>query len=130
MEQLPDLRSDADVDALMARLRARLAPAAPPNPSPDSPDERSGHALRDFLAVQEEHVAALLSAMRAIADTLEDLQTEAEAIHASQNHAAQPPANTTSVAPPGALPRVGRAKARRDFRTSTMRMNGRRRKAQ
>jgi hypothetical protein len=130
MEQLPDLRSDADVDALMARLRARLAPAAQPRQSPDLPDERSGNALRDFLAVQEEHAAEVLRAMQVIADTLEDLRAEAEAMQVSQSHAAQLPSNTASVAPVGGLPRVGRAPARRHQRTSTVRINGRRRKAQ
>jgi hypothetical protein len=77
MEQLPDLRSDADVDALMARLRAKLSAPASPSEGPTPPVERSGNALRDFLAVQEEHASATVRAMQLIADTLEEIQGRA-----------------------------------------------------
>ena len=78
MDQLPDLRSDADVDALMARLRAKLAAQASPGEGPAPAVERSGNALRDLLAVQEEHAAATIRAMQVIADTLEEIQARAE----------------------------------------------------
>src|SRR4029434_2110981 len=59
MDQLPDLRSDADVDALMARVRAQLVVSAPA-PTPAAPaSERSGNALRDFLTVQAEYASAM-----------------------------------------------------------------------
>jgi hypothetical protein len=48
MAQLPDLQSDADVDALMARVRAKLVVAAPPPLRWSATSERSGNALRDF----------------------------------------------------------------------------------
>ena len=75
MEQLPDLRSDADVDALMARLRAKLSAAASAVEAPARPAEPSGNALRDFLAVHEEHVSATVRAMQVIAETMEEMQT-------------------------------------------------------
>jgi hypothetical protein len=78
MEQLPDLRSDADVDALMARLRAKLAAHTSPGEGPAPAVERSGNALRDLLAVQEEHASATIRAMQVIADTLEEMQARAE----------------------------------------------------
>jgi hypothetical protein len=76
MEQLPDLQSDADVDALMARLRAKLSAPRSPSEGPASAVERSGNALRDFLAVQEEHVSATIRALQVMADTLEELQAQ------------------------------------------------------
>jgi len=74
MDQLPDLQSDADVDALMARVRAKLVVAAPPAAVP--PSERSGNALRDFLAVQEEYASAMIHALEAIGAALEDFDDE------------------------------------------------------
>ena len=71
MDQLPDLQSDADVDALMARIRARLATPASSSQAPAP--ERSGHALRDFLAAQEDYASAMYSTLRLLADTLEEL---------------------------------------------------------
>jgi hypothetical protein len=72
MDQLPDLRSDADVDALMARVRAQLVVAAPA-PTPAAPaSERSGNALRDFLTVQAEYASAMCHALEVMARTLEE----------------------------------------------------------
>jgi hypothetical protein len=78
MDQLPDLQSDADVDALMARVRAKLAVAAPSTPSATATSERSGNALRDFLAVQEEYAATMIHALEVIGAALEDLHDERE----------------------------------------------------
>jgi hypothetical protein len=74
MDQLPDLQSDADVDALMARIRARLATPAAPGPAPAPAPELSGSALRDFLATQEECASVMLRTMQLLADTLEELE--------------------------------------------------------
>lgn len=76
MDQLPDLRSDADVDALMARIRARLVTPAAPGHAPAGPPELSGNALRDFLAVQEEYASAMLQTMQLLTETLEELESE------------------------------------------------------
>ena len=74
MDQLPDLQSDADVDALMARLRAKLArPESTAPATAAASTERSGNALRDFLAVQEEYAAATCHALQLIAETLEEI---------------------------------------------------------
>jgi hypothetical protein len=80
MDQLPDLQSDADVDALMARLRAQLAGPASTAPAITgaAATERSGNALRDLLAVQEEYAAATCRALQLIAETLEEIGHEAE----------------------------------------------------
>jgi hypothetical protein len=79
MDELPDLRSDADVDALMARLRARIdsAPATPSagvsgttaSPAPD---------LRDLLAAQETFASTVVLAMELMVDTLEEVTAEVE----------------------------------------------------
>ena len=76
MDQLPDLQSDADVDALMARVRAKLVVAAPPGAAAVATAERSGSSLRDFLAVQEEYASALVRALEVIGSTLEDFDDE------------------------------------------------------
>ena len=79
MDQLPDLQSDADVDALMARLRAQLAGPASTAPAiTAAATERSGNALRDLFAVQEEYAAATCRALQLIAETLEEIGHEAE----------------------------------------------------
>ena len=72
MDQLPDLQSDADVDALMARVRAKLVVAAPAAGPAAATSERSGNALRDFLAVQEEYASAMIHALDVIGAALED----------------------------------------------------------
>lgn len=77
MDQLPDLQSDADVDALMARVRAKLMVAAPAA-APAATSERSGNALRDFLAVQEEYASAMIQALDVISAALEDVDDERE----------------------------------------------------
>ena len=77
MDQLPDLQSDADVDALMARVRAKLVVAAPAA-GPAATSERSGNALRDFLAVQEEYASAMIHALDVIGAALEDFDHEKE----------------------------------------------------
>jgi hypothetical protein len=82
MDQLPDLQSDADVDALMARVRAKLVVAAP-SAAPAVPmSERTGNALRDFLAVQEEYASVMLHALEVIGAALDDLDDERENPHA------------------------------------------------
>jgi hypothetical protein len=76
MDQLPDLQSDADVDALMARIRAKLVVAAPSVPSAIPTSEASGNALRDFLAVQEEYASTMTHALEVIGAALDDLDDE------------------------------------------------------
>ena len=76
MDKLPELRTDADVDSLMARLQAKLGPLpgaageiTPPLPS-------SGVTLRDLFGLQQELVSVVTRAMQLIVDTLEDLDAE------------------------------------------------------
>ena len=81
MDQLPDLQSDADVDALMARVRAKLVVAAPAAAPAAATSERSGNALRDFLAVQEEYASAMIHVLEVVAGTLEDFHDETANTH-------------------------------------------------
>jgi hypothetical protein len=76
MDQLPDLQSDADVDALMARVRAKLVVAGPAAAPGSATSERSGNALRDFLAVQEEYASAVIHALDVIGAALDDFDQE------------------------------------------------------
>jgi hypothetical protein len=98
MDELPDLQSDADVDALMARLRAKAGAAATPGQGTAPPVERSGNALRDFLAVQEEYASAVFHAMQVIADALEDMQDQADGRRISRASAGEARANGASAA--------------------------------
>ena len=56
MDQLPELQSDAEVDALMARLRAKIAPAPSAAPDQSPTPAASDDALRDLLAAQGMYV--------------------------------------------------------------------------
>jgi hypothetical protein len=76
MDKLPDLRSDADVDSLMARLQAKLGPSpaathdnTPPSPSADV-------TLRDLFSLQQELVSVVTRAMQLIVETLDDLDAD------------------------------------------------------
>jgi len=81
MDQLPDLQSDADVDALMARVRAKLVVAAPIAAPAVATSACRGNALQDFLAAQDEYASAMLHAFEVIADALEDLHDERDNTH-------------------------------------------------
>lgn len=77
MDELPDLRSDADVDALMARIQARIAPAATQPAASGS--SRSASAAADspfaaFVAAQEGFTSAMLRALQLVAESLEELE--------------------------------------------------------
>ena len=89
MDQLPDLQSDADVDALMARVRAKLVVAAPAAAPAAAISERSGNALRDFLAIQEEYASAMIHALDVIGAALEDFDHEKENRAASRSKGRQ-----------------------------------------
>lgn len=82
MDELPELRSDEDVDALMARLRARITP-----PAASTADIRTSHAgspppavaspaLTEFLTAQSEATATMLRALRVLADAIDDLAVD------------------------------------------------------
>jgi hypothetical protein len=82
MDELPDLRSDADVDALMARLRARLAPPPPPDPA-GVVDTRArvaaGEHVADLVAVQEAFADTVVRAMTTMVEALEELTIDGNA---------------------------------------------------
>ena len=81
MDELPDLQSDADVDALMARLRARATPPSSPSVSTATDAQVSpaatGDPIRDLVAAQDAFATAVMRALQMIAETLEDLQSAA-----------------------------------------------------
>lgn len=76
VNELPELRSDQDVDALLARLRAKIAPAAPQAPQPHGSADPSSNALADFLTAQGEATATMVRALHMLADTIDELAAE------------------------------------------------------
>jgi hypothetical protein len=78
-EDLPDLRSDAEVDALMARLRTKIGPAPAPMPLTESVVKQaaSDDAIRDLVAAQDGFASTVVRAMRVIAETLEEFEADA-----------------------------------------------------
>jgi len=74
MDELPDLQSDADVDALMARLRARIDPVPPRRALADTGCPAPiADGLGDLLAVQEAFASTVVRAMELMVATLEDV---------------------------------------------------------
>jgi hypothetical protein len=73
MDELPDLRSDADVDALMSRLRARI------NPPPARGAVANGGAAAsldhsgDLAALHEAFASTVVRAMTVMVEALEEL---------------------------------------------------------
>lgn len=90
MDELPDLQSDADVDALMARLRARIDSGPPARPAFEvAPSASPGDGLGDLLAAQDVFAAAVVRAMALIADTLEEVAAAGRGAAASPRAAAR-----------------------------------------
>jgi hypothetical protein len=74
MDELPELRSDADVDALMARLRARINP--PPSRGTGATTGTAAPEGSDLAALHEGLASALVRAMTVMVDALEELAVE------------------------------------------------------
>lgn len=91
MDELPDLQSDADVDALMARLRARIDSGPPARPAIEAatPPVSLGDGIGELLAAQDAFAAAIVRAMSLIADTLEEVAAEDRGGAAARNGARQ-----------------------------------------
>ena len=82
MDELPDLRSDADVDALMARIQARIAPASfqpAPSGSSRAVDTPSHDSFAAYAAAQEGFASAVLRALQVVAESLDELGLETAA---------------------------------------------------
>jgi hypothetical protein len=83
IDRLPELTTDADVDALMRRLRAKIAapqtsPASLARPGAQPPSlPASDDPLRDFLAAQGELNASVVRALQAVCETLDELTQHA-----------------------------------------------------
>ncbi len=74
MDELPDLRSDEDVDALMAKLRAKLGPQVTRASEYPSTSDPTGDPWSDFLAAQGEFTTTMLQAVRALTEAVDELQ--------------------------------------------------------
>jgi hypothetical protein len=81
MDELPELHSDADVDALMARLRARVTPlqAAAVPAEPSTRPATSDDAVRDLVAAQDTFAATVVRAMQVMVEVFEDLEPARQA---------------------------------------------------
>ena len=96
MDELPELRSDEDVDALMARLRAKLGPVTQAVSDPHLTTEPSADPLSDFLAAQGELTTTMIRAMTLLANVFDELEGESMTI--------------ASKAAPSRLRRIGAGK--------------------
>lgn len=77
---VPPLQTDADVDALMARLRARLQEPAT-SPAGDESDQAPLAAtLDDLIAAHDGLASSVVRAMEAIVDTLEDMAADGDRV--------------------------------------------------
>lgn len=72
MDELPDLRSDVDVDALMARIRARITPPPPRTVAPAAGAAGTVDGTSDLVALQEAFASTVVRAMAVIVDALEE----------------------------------------------------------
>ena len=81
MDELPELQSDADVDALMARLRAKVVPppaAAAERAQPSATPASTDDPIRDLVAAQETFAASVVRAMQVMVEAFEDLEPRAD----------------------------------------------------
>jgi hypothetical protein len=76
MDELPELRSDTDVDAMMSRLRAKLGPASAAAGDTATPLP-ADVSIGDLVALQQQLVSLVTRAMQLIVDTLDDLDSDA-----------------------------------------------------
>ena len=109
MDELPELHSDADVDALMARLRARVAPpqAAAVPAEPSTRQATSDDAVRDLVAAQDTFAATVVRAMQVMVEVFEDLEPAAQPTGSPTR-----PRRAQGTRIPAATRRSGRRRAR------------------
>ena len=74
MDELPELRSDEEVDALLARLRAKVAPPTTHRAPTQIVSDSSGHALTELLSAQAEATKAIVRALQVLAEAVEELE--------------------------------------------------------
>jgi len=109
MDELPELQSDADVDALMARLRAKVAPpqAAAVPAEPSTRQAASDDAVRDLVAAQDTFAATVVRAMQVMVEVFEDLERAAQPTGSPTR-----PRRAPGTRIPAASRRSGRRRAR------------------
>src|SRR5262245_36964707 len=84
MDDLPELKSDADVDALMARLRAKVAATSSPSTRVDASTQASTQATHDDDAIEQELASVIARAMNVMADSLDDLEAEMRSLRTAR----------------------------------------------
>ena len=75
MDELPELKSDEEVDAFLARLRATIAPPVP-QPHAHTASDPATDALTDFLNVQGEATTTIARALTLLAEEVDELVAE------------------------------------------------------
>ncbi|HKE88063.1 MAG TPA: hypothetical protein VKB50_30110 [Vicinamibacterales bacterium] len=87
MDELPDLRTDEDVDALLARLRAKIAPSVSSSTdisaATDALPDQAPDALTGFIAAHGDATATMVRALKVLADAIDDLAPEGPRLQAS-----------------------------------------------
>jgi len=84
MDDLPELKSDADVDALMTRLRAKVAATSSPSTRDDASTRASTQATHDDDAIEQELASVIARAMNVMADSLGDLEAEIRSLRTAR----------------------------------------------
>lgn len=75
MDELPELKSDEEVDAFLARLRATITPPVP-HPHAHTASEPATDALTNFLSVQGEATTTIARALTLLAEEVDELVAE------------------------------------------------------
>ena len=104
MDELPELRSDEEVDALLARLRAKVAPPTTHRAPTQIVSDSSGHALTELLSAQAEATKAIVRALQVLAEAVEELEgprAQASGPRTAEGPRAQAPGPRTAEGRPG-----------------------------
>jgi hypothetical protein len=125
IDRLPELTTDADVDALMRRLRGKIAspqtsPVSSARPGAQPPSlPASDDPLRDFLAAQGELNASVVRALQAVWETLDELAQHASmdtarvmGLQSGKRRAHVAPAETPAKGGRATHPRTSKASRR------------------
>ena len=98
MDELPELQSDEEVDALLARLRTTIAPPAPRTHAHRASDPATD-ALSDFLSVQGEATTTIARALKLLAEEVEDVALEAGPRAQGSGHSSKASSGASGLRP-------------------------------